>query len=135
MISKIDPLMNKCVLFWENVSTVFSIFIKNSRNAIPKYKHIIASHELSTCIKYINLYQNCTDSAVLIWSNVMLNIRNEVDKDLSELKRITVWWYVTSGSEFMEWYIALLIKDCRYFCCSSKINLMKGKFFFGQFRK
>ena len=128
MISKIDP-------FWEDVSTVFSFFIKNSRNAIPKYKHIIAPHESSTCIEYINLYQNCTDSVALIWSNVMLNIRNKVDKDLSELNKLTVWWYIISASEFMEWYVALLIKYSRYFCCSSKINLMKGKLFFGQFPK
>ena len=29
----------------------------------------------------------------------------------------------------MGWYLAVLIKDCRYFCCCSK-----GKFFFGQFQ-
>ena len=32
----------------------------------------------------------------------------------------------------MGWYD--MIKDCRYCCCSSKIKLMKGKFFFGQFQ-
>ena len=37
-------------------------------------------------------------------------------------------WYITSASGFMGWFVALLTKDCRYFCCYSKINLMKGKF-------
>ena len=50
MMSKINPLMNKRVLFWKGVYTAFSIFIKNSRNPIPKYEHIIAPHVLSTSI-------------------------------------------------------------------------------------
>ena len=48
IMSKINPLTNKCVLFWKDVQTVFSIFIKNSRNAIPKYEHIIAPSVSST---------------------------------------------------------------------------------------
>ena len=40
--------MNKSVLFWEDVKTVNSIFIKNSENTIPKYEHIIAPHVSST---------------------------------------------------------------------------------------
>ena len=68
IMPKINPLMNKSLLFWKDVKTVFSIFIKNSRNAIPKYGYIIAPHVSSTCIKYINLYQNCT---VLCWFDQM----------------------------------------------------------------
>ena len=41
---------------------------------------------------------------------------------------------LTQGLVYMGWYVALLIKDCRYFCCSSKINLMKGKLFLVSFR-
>ena len=86
MLSKINPLMNKSMLFWRDVWAVFSIFIKNSKNVIPKYKSIIAPHVSSTCIEYIRLYQNCTDKVVLIWSNVMLNIRNELDKTFVRTK-------------------------------------------------
>ena len=43
---------------------------------------------------------------------------------------ITPW---VSG--LMGWYVALLIKDCRYFCCSSNINLIKGKDFLVSFRR
>ena len=32
MMSKINPLLNKSVLFWQDVWTAFSIFMKNSRN-------------------------------------------------------------------------------------------------------
>ena len=86
MLSKINPLMNKSMLFWRDVGAVFSIFIKNSKNVIPKYESIIAPHEASTCIEYIRLYQNCTDRVVLIGSNVMLNIRNELDKTFVRTK-------------------------------------------------
>ena len=68
IMPKINPLMNKSLLFWKDVKTVFSIFIKNSRNAIPKYGYIIAPHVSRACIKYINLYQNCT---VLCWFDQM----------------------------------------------------------------
>ena len=54
-------------------------------------------------------------------------------KHLPELNKLT-FWYVTLASGFLGWYVAFLIKDCRYFCCCSKINLMKGKFFFGKFQ-
>ena len=47
---------------------------------------------------------------------------------LSELNKLTVW-YVTSLSGFMEWYVELFWEDCRYFCCSSQNNLMKGEIF------
>ena len=46
---------------------------KNSRNVIAKYEHIIALHVSSKSLS--ELY-----SVVLISSNVMWNIRNEVDK-------------------------------------------------------
>ena len=47
MMSKINPLMNKSVLFSKDVWTAFSIFIKNrNRNTIPKYEHITAPHVL-----------------------------------------------------------------------------------------
>ena len=59
MMSKMNPLMNKSVLFWQDVQTAFSIFIKNSRNAIPKYEHIIASHVLSISSFIPELYQQC----------------------------------------------------------------------------
>ena len=86
MMSKINPLMKKSVLFWKDVWTVFFIFIKNSRNAIRKCEHVIARHALSTCIEYIKLYQNCTDSDVLVCSNVMWNIRNKVGKKFVRTK-------------------------------------------------
>ena len=84
MVSKINPLMNKNVLFWKDVQAVFSIFIKNSRNAIPKYEHTIAPHVSSTST--FTITQNCAESGVLIWSNVMLDIRNEVDKTFVRTK-------------------------------------------------
>ena len=67
--------MNKSVLFCKDFLAAFSIFVKNSRNVIPKYEHIIAPHISSI---YIKLYQNCTERVALISSNVMWNIRNEV---------------------------------------------------------
>ena len=82
MLSKIKPLMNKSMLFWKDVQTAFSIFIKNSRNAIPKY-HLYNS---SISIEYIYLYQNCTDIVALILSNVMRNIINEIDKTFVRTK-------------------------------------------------
>ena len=111
---------------------VNSIFYFNKKQ--QKWNSNVLIYHCSTCIEDIYLYQNCTDSVVLIWSNVIWNIRNEVDKHLSELNKLTLWC-VTSASGFMEWYAALLIKDCRYFWWYSKINLMKGKFFFGQYPK
>ena len=48
MMSKINPSINKSVLFWKDVSTVFSIFMKNSRNTIPNYEHVAAPHVSST---------------------------------------------------------------------------------------
>ena len=60
MMSKINPLMNKRVLFRKDVQTVFSIFIKNSGNAIPKYEHIIAPHVLSTST-FTRIVQYCAN--------------------------------------------------------------------------
>ena len=59
MMSKINLLMNKSVLFWQDVQTAFSIFIKNSRNAIPKYEHIIAPHVSSISTFIPELYRQC----------------------------------------------------------------------------
>ena len=59
MMSKMNPLMNKSVLFWQDVQTAFSIFIKNSRNAIPKYEHIIAPHVSSISTFIPELYRQC----------------------------------------------------------------------------
>ena len=53
MMLKINPSMNKSMLFWKDVYTVFSIFIKNSRNAIPTYEHIIAPHVSSTINEFL----------------------------------------------------------------------------------
>ena len=50
MISKMNPLMNKSMLFWKHVETAFSIFLKSRWNTIPKYEHIIAPHVSSTSI-------------------------------------------------------------------------------------
>ena len=88
------------------------------------------TYHCSISIEYIYLYQNFTDICVLISSNL---IRNEADKTF-ELNKLTVW-YVTAAPGFMGWYVAFLIKDFRYFCCSSKVNLMKVNFSFGQFPK
>ena len=44
MMSKINPLINESELFWQHLQRAFSILIKNTRNAIPKYEHIIAPH-------------------------------------------------------------------------------------------
>ena len=52
--------MNKSVLFWEDVKTVNSIFIKNSENTIPKYEHIIAPHVSSTST-FTRIVQCCAD--------------------------------------------------------------------------
>ena len=82
MMSKVNPLMNKSTLFWQDVQTAFSILIKNSRNAIPKYEHIIA-HMYRV---YLPLYQNCIDSIELVSVNVIWNIKNEVDKTFVRTK-------------------------------------------------
>ena len=80
MMSKINPLMNKSVLFSKAVWAVFSIFIKNSRNAIPKYEHIIASH-----VSHVSTLPELHRVA-LISPNVMWNIRNEVHKTFIRTK-------------------------------------------------
>ena len=59
MMSKVNPLMNKSKLFWQDVQTAFSILIKNSRNAIPKYEHIIAPHVSSISTFIPELYRQC----------------------------------------------------------------------------
>ena len=66
MMFKINPLMNKRVLFWIDVLPAFSILVR---------------------IEYIYLYQNCTESVVVISSNVMWNIRNEVEKPFLRTKK------------------------------------------------
>ena len=60
IMPKINPLMNKSLLFWKDLKTVFSIFIKNSRNAIPKYGYIIAPHVSSTST-FTRIVQCCAD--------------------------------------------------------------------------
>ena len=110
MMSKINPLMNKCMLFWKDVfwKIVFSVCLKSSSNMIPKHRHIIAGHILSTFILtrivqnvvlilksaqhclYSSGKDRCTqhmwsnDMSVLwnykVSSNVMWTIRNEADK-------------------------------------------------------
>ena len=51
--------MNKSVLFWEDVKTAFSIFIKNSRNAIPKHEHIIDPHVSNISTFIPEMYRQC----------------------------------------------------------------------------
>ena len=51
--------MNKSVLYCQDVKTAFSIFIKNSRNAIPKHEHIIAPHVLSISTFIAEMYRQC----------------------------------------------------------------------------
>ena len=83
MISKINPLLNERVQFWKDMKTAFYIFIKNSRNAIPKYEHIIATHLLST-FTFTKIVQ-----ALLCWFHrmfVVWNIRNKVDKTFVRTK-------------------------------------------------
>ena len=58
-MSKINLLMNKAVLFWQDVLTVFPIFIKNSRNAFPKYEHIIAPHVSNVSTFIPEWYRQC----------------------------------------------------------------------------
>ena len=66
MMSKINPLMNKSVLFWKDVfSTVFSIFIKIAK---MRFQSTNILYHCSTCIEYIYFYQNCT---VLCWFHWM----------------------------------------------------------------
>ena len=98
----------------------------NQRNTV--YTVLVNIDVLDICGAMIFVPWNCNE----ISSNVMWTIRNEAEKHLSELNKLTVW-YVASVSGFMGWYVALLIKDCGCFCCSSKITHTKGKFFFGQF--
>ena len=74
--------MKKTVLFWQDVETAFSIFIKKSRNAMPKYEHIIAPRVSSISTFIPELY----NSVVLISLNVMWNIRNEADKTFVKTK-------------------------------------------------
>ena len=104
--------------------TAFSVFPKNSRKCDSKVWTYCF-----TCIEYIYRYQNCIDSVVLISTNVMWKIRNEVHKTFfSELNILTVW-YATSVSVFMGWYLASCWEDCRYFYCFSQSKLLKGKSF------
>ena len=49
--------MKKTVLFWQDVETAFSIFIKKSRNAMPKYEHIIAPRVSSISTFIPELYR------------------------------------------------------------------------------
>ena len=72
MTSKINPLMNKSVLLWQDVETAFSIFSRMQFQSMNILLHM--------CRVYLPLYQSCIDSVVLISLNVMWNIRNEVDK-------------------------------------------------------
>ena len=82
MMSKINPLLNKSVLFWQDVWTAFSIFMKNSRNQFQSMEiSLLHMHPV-----YLPLYQNCIDNVVLISLNVMWNIRNEVDKTFVRTK-------------------------------------------------
>ena len=46
----------------------------------------VRTYHCSTCIEYIYLYLNCADSFVQIASNVMWNIRDEVDKTFIRTK-------------------------------------------------
>ena len=83
MISKINPLLNERVQFWKDMKTAFYIFIKNSRNAIPKYEHIIATHLLST-FTFTWIVQT-----LLCWFHrmfVVWNIRNKGDKTFVRTK-------------------------------------------------
>ena len=73
-------------------------------------------------------------SVVLISWNIMWKIRNEVDKHLSELNKLTIW-HAASASVFMGSYVSLLIKDCRYFFCSSKTNLWRLNISLVSFRR
>ena len=89
--------------FGKMCKTAFFILIKNRRNVIPNYEHIIIPHASSTSeIKQM--------------------------KHLPELNILTVW-YVTSVSGFTGWYVALFWEDYEYFCWSSLNNLMKGENF------
>ena len=103
MISKIYPLMNKCMLFWKDVC------LKSSRNTIPEHIHIIAQHVLSIfiltrivqtvmlilktaqCCLYSSGKDRCTqhmwsNDMFVLWNynevslNVMWTIRNEAYK-------------------------------------------------------
>ena len=55
--------MNKSVLFWKDVQTSFSVFIKNTRNGIPKNEHIIAPH-VSRTSTVTRIVQCCADFVV-----------------------------------------------------------------------
>ena len=60
----------KSVLFWKDVKTVFSIFIKISRNAIPKYDHIITPHVSSTST-FIRIVRCCADFIGVVLTSEM----------------------------------------------------------------
>ena len=91
---------------------------------IPKYDHVIVSHA-SSISTFTRIVQT-----VLCWFHQTQCRRSEMRqiKHLPELNILTVW-YVTSVSRIMRWYVALFWEDCRYFCCSSQNNLMKGEIF------
>ena len=62
IMSKINPLMNKSVLFWKDMQTVFSIFIKIAEMWLQ-------STNISLHYMYrVKVYQNCT---VLCWFHQM----------------------------------------------------------------
>ena len=72
---------------------------------------------------YLLLYYNCIDSALLIWPNLMWNIRNEANKTFVKTT------YIDCLICNMGWSVALFWENYRYFRCSSQNNLMKGGIF------
>ena len=82
MMSKIKPLMKKRSAVLERC--VNSIFYLHKK--YQKCDSKVRIYHCSTCIKYIYLYLNCTDSVVLISSNVPWKIKNEVDKTFVRTK-------------------------------------------------
>ena len=64
MMSKINPLMNKRMLYLKDLLIAFSIFLKSRKNMIPKYEHIIAPYVASTSI-FTRVVQNFKISTTL----------------------------------------------------------------------
>ena len=66
----------KCAVLVRCVNSILYLYKKKAEMQFQNMNILL----IHMCRVYLPLYQGCIDSIVLISSNVMRNIRNEVDK-------------------------------------------------------
>ena len=66
----------KCAVLVRCVNSILYLYKKKAEMQFQNMNILL----IHMCRVYLPLYQDCIDSIVLISSNVMRNIRNEVDK-------------------------------------------------------